>query len=146
VDVGLKLNVIPNINDDGFVTMNLKPELSTVVTKISSRGGGIPQVNKTEVQTSVMVKDGMTIVLGGLRKDNKVQTLKGIPFLMDVPLLKPIFSATSESIESTELVIFITPHIITGAEDYRKYKGEMKPFKEYSDKPRAPEPLLTVKE
>ena len=58
VDVGLKLNVTPTINEDGFVTMVLNPEISTVVGSISSQGGGIPQVNKTSVETTVMVKDG----------------------------------------------------------------------------------------
>ena len=74
IDVGLKLDVIPVINDDGMVTMRLKPEISSVVAKISSQGGGIPQVNKTEVETSVMVKDGMTIVLAGLKKEDKSHT------------------------------------------------------------------------
>ncbi|MDZ4242731.1 MAG: secretin N-terminal domain-containing protein [Candidatus Omnitrophota bacterium] len=127
VDVGLKLNVTPMINDDGFITMRLRPEISTVVDRITSQGGGIPQVNKTEVETTVMVKDGNTIILGGLKKDNKVSTKRGIPFLMDIPYINKLFSQTSESLESTEIVIFITPHIITGAEAYDKVRGEIKP-------------------
>ena len=68
-EVGVKLSVTPTINDDGIVTMRLKPEISTVVSKIQSKGGGIPQVNKTEVETTVMVRDGMSIVMGGLKKE-----------------------------------------------------------------------------
>ena len=131
VDVGLKLNVTPTINDDGFVTMALKPEVSTVTTTVSSKGGGIPQVNKTLVETTVMVKDGMTIILGGLLKENKIQNREGIPFLMDIPFLKNIFSNTSESVEATEIVMFITPHIVTGAEGYKDYRGLLKPAKQY---------------
>jgi type IV pilus secretin PilQ/predicted competence protein len=127
VDVGLKLNVIPVINDDGFITMTLKPELSTVVGQIASQGGGIPQVNKTLVETTVMVKDGMTVVLGGLKKDNKINSVKGIPLLMDLPLLGRLFKSDSESIESTEIVIFITPHIVRGDEiDHSFYRGSIK--------------------
>ncbi len=134
-DVGLKLNVTPTINDDGYVTMSLKPEISTVVGKISSQGGGIPQVNKTLVETNVMVKDGMTIVLGGLRKENKVRTRKGFPILMDIPLLGRLFSASSESIEATEIVIFITPHIVTGNEDVYQFRGTIKGSKKYDRSP-----------
>ncbi len=144
-DVGLKLNVTPTINEEGFVTMALRPEISTVVAKISSKGGGIPQVNKTEVQTTVMVKDGMTIVLGGLKKENKVQSRVGFPFLMDVPFLGKMFSSTSDVIESTEIIIFITPHVVTGVEDYRKFKGVIKPPKDYSSKETQNKAGLTIK-
>ncbi len=134
VDVGLKLSVTPTINDNGYVTMSLKPEISTVTKSISSQGGGIPQITKTEVETNVMVKDGMTIVLGGLKKEQKVLTRKGIPVLMDIPLVQGLFSSRSESIESSETVIFITPHIVTGNENYPERRGAViKPSKDYKD-------------
>jgi general secretion pathway protein D len=137
VDVGLKLNVTPTINDDGFVTMRLAPEISTVVDKIQSKGGGIPQVNKTLVETTVMVKDGETIVLGGLKKDNKSQIRQGVPVLMDVPFIRKIFSNTSESIESTEIVIFITPHIIKDFSGYGKFKPQLKPSDTFKATPKV---------
>ncbi len=132
VDVGLKLNVVPIINDEGFVTMRLRPEISTVVATISSKGGGIPQVNKTEVETSVIVKDGYTIVMGGLKKEDKVHTKKGVPVLMDMPFLGPLFGSTSDNMSNTEIIIFITPTIMTGDEDYTTLDGGIKPFKKYS--------------
>jgi len=129
VDVGLKLSVIPNINDEGFITMTLKPELSTVVGNIDSEGGGIPQVNKTLVETTVMVKDGMTVVMGGLKKDNKAHVTKGVPVLMNLPWVGNFFKSVSDQIESTEIVIFITPHIVKGNEDdYDFYRGALKDF------------------
>ncbi len=134
VDVGLKLNVTPTINDDGFVLMRLKPEISTVVGTIASQGGGIPQVNKTLVETSVLVKDGTTIILGGLKKDEKVHQKKGFPVLMDVPFLDKLFSRTTDSMVSTEIVIFITPHIVTGKEHFEEYKGDIKPWQSYEGK------------
>lgn len=133
VDVGLKLNVTPTINDDGMVTLAMNPEVSTVVGSIDSQGGGIPQVNKTEVETTIMVQDGMTVVLGGLKKENKVQSQKGIPGLMNIPYIRKLFSSTSESIEMTEIVIFITPHIVTGKEPFEGRIGEIKPPKDYRD-------------
>jgi len=136
VDVGLKLNVIPNINDDGYVTMKLRPEISTVVGTVESQAsGGIPQVNKTEVETTVMVKDGNTIVMGGLKKDNKSHTKKGFPVLMNLPVVGSLFGRTSDDFEQTEIVILITPHIVTGNNtDFKKIHGQIKPYKEYTTK------------
>ncbi|MBZ0167688.1 MAG: type II and III secretion system protein, partial [Candidatus Omnitrophica bacterium] len=133
IDVGLKLNVTPVINDEGFVTMRLRPEISTIVGTVESQGGGIPQVNKTEVETTVMVQDGHSIVLGGLKKDDRVHTKKGFPGLMDVPVVGNLFGRTSDNFAQTEIVIFLTPHIVKGTEDYSQMQGDIKPFKSYSN-------------
>lgn len=138
IDVGLKLNVIPTINDDGMVTMRLRPEISSVNGYVESKNGEdlksrIPQVKKTLVETSVMVKDGQTIVLAGLRKEEKVHTKNGVPVLMDLPYLGSVFSQTSDSMESTEIVILITPHIVKGKDDYSAPSGTIKPAKTYND-------------
>ncbi len=134
VDVGLKLSVTPTINDNGYVTMSLKPEISTVTNTVPSQGGGIPQIKKVEVETNVMVKDGMTIVLGGLKQEQKALVRRGVPILMDIPWVEKFFSSRSESIESSETVIFITPHIVTGKENYPQRRGAViKPAKEYKD-------------
>ncbi len=131
IDVGLKLNVTPTINDDNVVTMRLRPEISNVVGRLESSKGGIPQVNKTEVQTTLMVKDGMTIVMAGLRKEDKNHVKKGLPVLMNVPYLEKFFSRTSDSIESTEVIILITPHIVNPGDTYLKERGTIKPPKSY---------------
>lgn len=132
IDVGLKLNVTPTINDDGMITMRLRPEISSVVDKITSKGGGIPQVNKTEVETTLVVEDGTTIIMAGLRKDDKIHTKKGLPLLMDIPYIDKLFSRESDSISSSEIVIFITPHILTGKENYKMPDGSIKPSKAYN--------------
>jgi type II secretory pathway component GspD/PulD (secretin) len=133
IDVGLKLDVTPVINDDGIVTMRLRPEISNVVGRLESSKGGIPQVNKTEVETTLMVKDGMTIVMAGLRKEDKSHIKKGLPVLMNIPYLEKLFSRTTDSIESTEVVILITPHILKADDNYMKERGTIKPPKSYSD-------------
>ncbi len=132
VDVGLQLTVTANINDEGYVTMRLRPEISTVVDYITSLGGGIPQINKTEVETTVIVKDGMTIIMGGLKADVKTQSKKGFPFLMDLPLFGKMFGMTSDMVQKTEIVIFITPHIVEGGEHYLDRKNTIKPYKDYT--------------
>lgn len=141
VDVGLKLSVIPTINDDGMVTMKLTPEISEVVATIkSAEGSTIPQVNKTEVETSVMVKDGQTIVMAGLRNQDKVHTKKGIPGLMDLPLIGGAFSRTSDTLTNTEIVILITPHIVKGTDDFEKVRGTIKGAKIYNESIQPNEP------
>ena len=132
VDVGLKLNVTPIINDEGYVTMRLRPEISSVVGTVSSQGGGIPQVNKTDVETTVMVKDGYSIILAGLKKHDKVHTQKGFPGLMNMPVLGFMFGRKYDHFTQTEIVIFITPHIVSGKDDYARMKAAIKPFKSYS--------------
>ncbi|OGX10165.1 MAG: hypothetical protein A2Y06_00125 [Omnitrophica WOR_2 bacterium GWA2_37_7] len=112
--------------------MRLRPEISTVTATVNSEGGGIPQVNKTEVETTVMVKDGNTIIMGGLKRDDKSHTKKGFPVLMDLPLFGPMFGRTSDEFQQTEIVIFITPRIIKSHDDYEMIKGTIKPFKTYS--------------
>jgi len=134
VDVGLKLSVTPTINDDGMVTMKLTPEISEVVATIkSAEGSTIPQVNKTEIETSVMVKDGQTIVMAGLRNQDKVHTKKGIPGLMDIPFIGGAFTRTNDTLTNTEIVILITPHIVHGGDDYAKEIGTIKGAKTYND-------------
>lgn len=134
VDVGLKLAVAATINDEGYVTMKLRPEISTVTNYVTSKGGGIPQVNKTEVETNVVVKDGTTIIMGGLKKDEKSKIRKGFPILMDIPFLGAMFGATNDAVTKTEIVIFITPKIVDGGEHYLDEKGTIKPYKVYDGK------------
>ncbi len=117
VDVGIILSVTPIINDKGYVTMKIKPEVSNVVrTLTTAQGNKIPIVDKTEAETRVMVKDGSTIVIGGLRKDDKGKTVDQIPILGDIPVLGRVFKSRNEELEQTEIVVFLTPRIIEGDE------------------------------
>ena len=79
-----------------------------------------------------MIKDTNTIVLGGLKKDDKVHIKRGFPVLMDLPWVGKAFGRTNDDFTQTEIVIFITPKIISGAEDYDEVDGSIKPFKKYS--------------
>lgn len=115
IDVGVKLYVTPTIHKDGFITMKIRPEVSSVLsTYTTSTNNQIPIVETSEAETTVMVRDGVTIIIGGLMKDEKKDTVNKIPFLGDVPLLGAAFRNTSKSTAKTELVIFLTPKIISG--------------------------------
>ena len=79
-----------------------------------------------------MVQDGNTVVLGGLKKDDKVATSKGFPILMDMPVLGRMFRRDQDEFNETEIIIFLTPHIVSGADEYEDIFGTIKPFKSYS--------------
>jgi type II secretory pathway component GspD/PulD (secretin) len=118
VDVGVKLSVTPTISRDGFVTMKIKPEVSSVreylTTKLGSR---VPIVITSEAETVVKVKDGAMIMIGGLTKRKELESSSRTPILAKIPLLGLLFSKKeigSDEPKSSELVVFITPRIITG--------------------------------
>ena len=115
VDVGVKLYVTPTVSRDGFVTMKIKPEVSSAkMTDLTSEGKvtQVPIVTTSEAETAVTVKDGMTIVIAGLKKDKKENEVKKIPLLGDIPILGAAFRSVSSSLNKTELVIFLTPRIV----------------------------------
>jgi len=119
IDVGLLLVVRPVINDEGFITMSIRPEISSQTGTLTTPAGAtIPQVNTTFLETSVVVKDGVSIIIGGLRRDDLSKNTRGVPYLMDVPVLGQLFQSRDESITKTEIVIFLTPKIVDGSEDY----------------------------
>lgn len=122
LDVGVQLTLTPNINSDGYVTMKIKPEVSSVDGTLSyqiapSVNNEVPLVAKTTAETTIMVKDGRTIVIGGLTKDETVNKENKMPVLGDVPLLGAAFKRTVRTSEKSEIVVFITPKIISGDED-----------------------------
>lgn len=115
VDVGIKLYVTPTINKDGFVTMKIKPEVSSskpVDLIAQGKVTQVPIVTTSEVETTITVKDGATIVIAGLKQDKKEDEVKKFPVLGDIPLLGIPFRSVSHVINKSELVIFLTPHII----------------------------------
>lgn len=115
VDLGVKLYVTPTINEDGFITMKIKPEVSSKSgTYTTADKNTIPIISTTEAETSIMVKDGATIVIAGLIKDTLSRTSYKIPFLGDIPVLGRVFSNNSDLKKKEEIVILLTPHIVSG--------------------------------
>ncbi|NQT45871.1 MAG: TonB C-terminal domain-containing protein, partial [Candidatus Omnitrophica bacterium] len=122
IDVGVKLYVTPTINHDGFVTMKIKPEVSSVSnTLTTSQNNTIPIVSTTQAETSVMLKDGVSIVIAGLIKDERSSTVHKMPGLGSIPILGLIFQKTVEEVEKKEIIIVLTPHIITGDKMITEY-------------------------
>ncbi len=115
VDVGIQLSVTPTINDDGFITMKIKPEVSSVVdVLITPSGNQIPIIDTSLVETTLMVKDNTTIIIGGLRREEETATARRVPFFGDLPIFGKLFRSQTRATQRSELLVMITPHIVDG--------------------------------
>ncbi|HRZ14524.1 MAG TPA: secretin N-terminal domain-containing protein [Candidatus Omnitrophota bacterium] len=115
VDVGVMLSVVPIINDDGFINLKLKTEISSVIdTLITPTNNEIPIIDTSLAETTVLVKEGTTVVIGGLRKEQKTSVSRQTPILGNIPFLGRLFSVKEDVKEKTELLIILTPRIISG--------------------------------
>src|SRR5205085_7069263 len=112
-DIGIILNVTPHINEDGLVIMDVAPEVSSLTgtTVPISENASAPVFAKRSAQSRVGIKDGQTIVIGGLMEDRKTSTLSKVPLLGDVPGLGLLFQRRQTTKTKTELLIFLTPHV-----------------------------------
>lgn len=111
VDVGVKLEVTPWTGGNGEITTRIEPEVSNIIEldPVSS----LPVLSTRRAQTSVRVKDGETIVIGGLRQKQATVVRRKVPVLGDIPLIGSVFRSKMVNHLDTELVIFITPRILT---------------------------------
>ncbi len=117
IDVGVKLYVTPTINEGEYIQLKIRPEVSSVASTLkTSTGNTIPIVETTEAETRVMVKNGTTVIIGGLMKDTITKSRQSIPVLSDIPIFGALFRNASDRIQKTELVILMTPRIISGEE------------------------------
>lgn len=122
--LGIELNVVPKICGDGYINMLLYPSVtsSTTDTPATSQVGEststdfYPIIDVREVQTQVLIKDGETIVIGGLIKEVKNESVIKIPLLGDIPYLGQLFKRTTVDTEKVDLMIFITASILDPSE------------------------------
>lgn len=114
MDVGVKLTMTPHIIPDGIVQLELEPSIEAVTDKgISSDYA--PTISKRKVKTTVMVEDGKTIVIAGLMRNDTAEVKKKIPLLGDIPLLGWLFRWNSTEEKKTNILIFVTPTVISDA-------------------------------
>lgn len=134
INIGIQLVVTPTINDNGLIAIKIKPEISSKTGDYTTpKNAKIPIVNSTLVDTMVLVNDGNTVIIGGLVKNDKLAVQKGIPGLMDVPVLGHLFKNQSDIITNSEIVIFLTPHIVTGDSELGEAQHQIKDIKSYQD-------------
>lgn len=115
IEVGIKLYVTPQIHKDKFITMKIKPEVSSVTRTLKTANNNtIPIVDTSEAETTVTVKDGVTIVIGGLIKDEDIVSKNKVPILGNIPVVGLAFRNSDDLKRKTEIVVFLTPRIMTG--------------------------------
>jgi len=120
-DVGIVLTVIPHISANGYVTMEVTQSANDLQGFTSFQA---PIVNQRVADTEVSVKDGETVVLGGMIRNTWNSTVNKVPLLGDIPLLGNLFRSTSKSKQKTELLVFLCPHIVRDPAEAKKMKDE----------------------
>lgn len=113
-DVGTKLTIVPTINDDGYVNLQVLQEVSTATAETQF---GAPVISTREASTQLFVRDGQTAVIGGLIDRQQEKTRSGIPLLMEIPVLGALFGSTRNTTTHSELFLFLTPHVIADDDD-----------------------------
>ncbi len=113
--VGTILRVTPLVNDDRYVTMVIEPEVSRVIQ--SSSFSKFLDPNRRAARTTVMVQDGGTVLIAGLISAENTQSSRRIPGLGDIPILGLLFKSTDTERKNTEIILFITPHILKDEEE-----------------------------
>ncbi len=111
-DVGIKLTVTPHVTREGMLRLHILPEFGVKVGQVLVSSNNVPIVDKRKVDTIALVRDGQTVVLGGMRKKDVSKQINKIPLLGDLPLLGGLFRFEGEDTAVTEIVVFITPQII----------------------------------
>ena len=109
IDVGIVLTVIPHINEDGYILMEASPQIDSLKEEVEP--GAPPIISSRLAHCRVMVKDGQTLVIGGLMKDETNEEISRIPLFGRIPVLGRLFSSKSLKTTKTDLIVFITPRI-----------------------------------
>jgi general secretion pathway protein D len=122
-DTGVILSVTPRIGEDRFIALDVRQEVSDAVPNLVSQTQS-PVFTKRVAETSVVVAENETLILGGLIEERRVQERQGIPFLSRIPILGYLFGATTEALRKTELLILVTPRVVGDGGDARSVSEE----------------------
>jgi type II secretory pathway component GspD/PulD (secretin) len=113
LESGITLTVLPRISNDDFITIDVRPEVSLFVHSDTTE---YPQIRTREAETSVRVKDGQPVLIGGLIQEQEGETINKVPFLGNLPVLGKLFQKSSTTKEKTEMNIILIPRIVDGSE------------------------------
>lgn len=125
-NTGLILTVTPHINENGLVSMDIEQEVSEQSGDTVVAGISYPTFFKRTVNTSFVVKHNQTIIIGGLIRENKSGGKSGVPILKDIPGMGFLFGKDADTFQKTELIIFITPHVIVHLDDVDELTRDFK--------------------
>ncbi len=118
LDVAITLVVTPHINNSDQITLDVNQTIDSFVEFVDfGQGNKAPRTQRRNTQTSVLVEDGQTVVLGGIMSERESVIIDGVPILRDIPLIGKLFEHKEKQKEKTELMVFLTPHIVKDARD-----------------------------
>lgn len=117
VDVGIKLTLTPHVNPRGEVKLKLNPRIEAIVDEGPSDTAFAPSIAKREVSTTVTIPDQATVIISGLIREDRIEQISKVPLLGDLPLIGWLFKSKSTQKQRTNLLIFVTPHIVTRLDD-----------------------------
>jgi general secretion pathway protein D len=140
-DVGTSLSILPTINPDGYVNLQIKQEVSNATSEAGPIAGS-PVISTRELSTNLFVRDGQTAVLGGLVSRERDRARSGIPFLSAIPILGVLFGSTKNVDNNTELFLFLTPHIVMTDEEVDRIKKELEQRSDVLKSGEATQPLI----
>ncbi len=126
IDTGVLLQLTPHINDGGLVTLDVDAEVSIPGATGSTDCTVAPPINTRSVQTLLAVQSGDTMVMGGLINETKTLSTNGLPFVSRIPGLGGLFGSQSISNDRTELIMFITPHVIQNPTDMKGVMDDLR--------------------
>jgi general secretion pathway protein D len=125
-DTGTLLQVTPRINAGGMVTLEINQEVSRPGTEPAVGGGGNVPIAQRTIDSTVIVHSGQTIVLGGLIRNESRLSKGGLPVLKDIPVMGNLFSSTIEEAGRTELIVTLTPRVITNPNEAYEISQELR--------------------
>jgi general secretion pathway protein D len=124
VDVGVKLKLTPHVVPNGDVQMTLNTSIEAVIDPGPAGTSYTPTIAKREVNTAVVVPDGQQIIIAGLTREDKTQIDKRIPILGSIPLLGWLFSSKVDTTENTNILILVTPRVVSDMASANQVKAE----------------------
>ncbi len=130
-DVGITLEITPHVSQGGLIRLEIDSEFSKLIEDVTILSLDTPTTAKRTAQTVVTMGSGATVVIGGLIRDDKIHTVKKVPLVGDLPLVGPLFRSERDRVQKTNLLLFITPHVMSSQEDLlemtEKKRDEMSP-------------------
>jgi general secretion pathway protein D len=132
-DVGTKIKVTPHINDSDHVRLEIQQESSAAGAPVGALGA-IP-ITKRTAETTLVVKDQQTVVIGGLMQETETRSKDKVPILGDIPVLGVLFSTTKKEKKKTNLLLILTPHVIREQSDLRRiFERKMQERQDFIDR------------
>jgi general secretion pathway protein D len=125
-DVGITLDITPHVSQGGMIRLEIKSEFTKLIEDVTSLSLDTPTTAKRTAQTVVTMGSGATVVIGGLIRDDTIKTVKKVPLLGDIPLLGALFQAQSHHKQKTNLLLFITPRVLSSQEELQEMTDQKK--------------------